>query len=146
MEIIVKNKILNAELTDGQVGLFYRGQLGFMIKFRGKYILIDGYLSDYVDKNCSREAFPMVRNYPVPVRPEELDFVDYVFCTHDHADHTDPYTVSGIASVNKKALYFAPQGVSDKLIEYGAPADSVCGVCCDSYTELCDGIGFAAVG
>ena len=142
---MLKEKILNTELTDGQVGLFYVGQLGFIVKFRGKYLLIDGYLSDYVDKNCSSDTLRMVRKYPVPIAPTELDFIDYVFCTHDHADHADPYTLSGIASVNAKACYFAPQGVAHKLVEYGAPAERVCGVACDTVIPLCDGISFTAV-
>ena len=109
---MLKEKILNALLTDGQVGLFYVGQLGFIVKFQGKYLLIDGYLSDFVDRKCTSKSFPMVRNYPVPILPSELDFIDYVFCTHDHADHADPDTLSGIASANEKALFFAPQGVA----------------------------------
>ena len=142
---MLKEKILNAALTDGQVGLFYVGQLGFIVKFRGKYLLIDGYLSDFVDRKCTSETFPMVRNYPVPILPSELDFIDYVFCTHDHADHADPDTLSGIASANSKATFFAPQGVAHKLTEYGVPADRVRGVGTDSFIFLCDGIGFTAV-
>ena len=141
----IREKILNAALTDEQIGLFYVGQLGFIVKFRGKYILIDGYLSDYVDRKCTSESFPMVRNYPVPIAPEELDFIDFVFCTHDHADHTDPFTVSAIASVNGKALFFSPQGVAGKLTEYGVPAERIRGVRCDSFIPLCDGMGVTPV-
>ena len=142
---MLKEKILNAKLGDGQIGLFYLGQLGFIVKFREKYLLIDGYLSDYVDKKCTSETFPMVRNYSVPIAPEELDFVDFVFCTHDHADHADPYTLSGIAKTNGKALFFAPQGVKQRLVGYGVPAERVCGVATDKFISLCDGIGVTAV-
>lgn len=142
---MLKDKILKTEITDRQVGLFYVGQLGFIIKFRGKYLLIDGYLSDYVDKKCTSETFPMARNYPVPIAPEELDFIDFVFCTHDHADHADPFTLSGIASVNGKALFFAPRGVSHKLESYGVPAERIRGAVCDEYVALCEDIGFTTV-
>jgi len=142
---MLKEKILNTSLTDTQIGLFYVGQLGFIVKFRGKYLLIDGYLSDYVDKKCTSEVFPMVRNYPVPIAPTELDFLDYVFCTHDHADHADPYTLSGIAAVNGKARFFAPQGVAYKLKGYGVPEARICGVATDEAVALCEGIGFTAI-
>ena len=141
----LKEKILGAKLTDDQVGLFYVGQLGFIVKFREKYLLIDGYLSDYVDINCSDENKPMVRKYPVPVKPEELDFIDFVFCTHDHADHADPYTLSGIASVNIKAKYFVPQGIVSQVVSYGVPEDAVCGVACDNYRSLGESLGFTAI-
>ena len=141
----LKKKILSTELNDNQIGLFYVGQLGFIIKFREKYLLIDGYLSEYVDENCSTEERPMVRKYPTPIRPEELDFIDFVFCTHDHADHTDPYTISGIASVNSKAKFIVPQGIADQVISYGAPAGAVCGVTCDLCYSLTDFLGFTAI-
>lgn len=143
--MMLRDKILNTKLSDGQIGLFYVGQLGFIIKYRERYILIDGYLSDYVDKNCSSEALPMVRKYPVPIAPEQLDFIDLVFCTHNHADHADPYTLSAIAKVNKKARYVFPQGVKADVVAMGVPADSIVGVACDKKIQLFDGIEVTAV-
>ena len=51
----LKEKILNTKLADGQIACFYLGQVGFIVKYNEKYTLIDGYLSDYVDKNCCSE-------------------------------------------------------------------------------------------
>ncbi|WP_185964249.1 MBL fold metallo-hydrolase, partial [Klebsiella pneumoniae] len=90
------------------------GQLGFIIKYNEKYLLIDGYLSDSIDRRNS--GIPgWVRCYPVPIAPEELDFVDYVFCSHGHNDHADPETLAGIASVNKKAKYIVSEAIVDTL-------------------------------
>ena len=141
----LKEKLLNTVLTENQIGLFYVGQLGFIVKFREKYLLIDGYLSDYVDVNCSSPEKPMVRKYPVPIKPEELDFIDFVFCTHDHADHADPNTLSGIASVNNKAKYYVPQGIVRQIERYGVPKSSICGVTCNSYCQLTESLGFTAI-
>lgn len=44
-----KEFILNTKLTDTQVALFYLGQEGFLFKYKETHILIDPYLSDYVD-------------------------------------------------------------------------------------------------
>ena len=41
-----KEFILNTELTGNQIGIFYLGQVGFLIKYNNKYIVIDAYLSD----------------------------------------------------------------------------------------------------
>ena len=52
----LKEKMLETELTDQQLGIFYLGQVGFLLKYRKCYFLIDGYLSDYVDRNCSQRV------------------------------------------------------------------------------------------
>ena len=135
----MKNKILNTVLAGGQIAIFYLGQESILIKANGKYLLIDGYLTDYVDRCCSNELVKWERKYPSPISPAELDFVDYVFCTHEHADHTDPETVSGIAKVNKKAVFIAPATYSDKLLSYGVAEDKLIGAVADKEILL-DGI------
>ena len=48
----MRSQILETRLTNEQIGIWYTGQVGFILKYRDKYLLIDGYLSDYVDRNC----------------------------------------------------------------------------------------------
>lgn len=115
----MKNAILNTNLTEGQIAIFYLGQESILIKAEGKYLLFDGYLSDYVDKNCGGELVKWVRNYPAPISADELDFVDYVFCSHAHYDHTDPWTLGAIANVNKKAKYIIPAPFAHRVVGYG---------------------------
>ena len=93
-----KEFILNTKLTDTQIALFYLGQEGFLFKYKDTHILIDPYLSDYVDKNCCSKTIQWIRNYPAPIDAEELDFIDYILCTHTHYDHTDPYAATGLLS------------------------------------------------
>ena len=38
----LKEKMLETELTDQQLGIFYLGQVGFLLKYRKCYFLIDG--------------------------------------------------------------------------------------------------------
>lgn len=141
----LKNEILCKQLTEDQIGIFYLGQVGFLLKFRGTYILIDGYLSDYVDRNCCSELVQWVRRYPAPLTGEELDFVDYIFCTHAHYDHADPDTLSVIANVNKKAKFIVPQAIVSVLEEYGISTDRIQGVCTDREYILDSDISFVAV-
>lgn len=121
----MKQKILNTQLFPHQIALFYLGQESFLIKFRDKYILIDGYLSDYLDQNCCDENVIWKRNYEAPINASELDFVDYVFCTHEHIDHMDPYTLRVLAEVNTKAKYIVPAPIVSILKEYGVSADDI---------------------
>lgn len=44
--IFYESADLNTKLTDEQIGIWYTGKVGFILKFRGKYLLIDGYLSE----------------------------------------------------------------------------------------------------
>lgn len=141
----LKNEIINKHLTEDQVGIFYLGQVGFLIKFREKYVLIDGYLSDYVDRNCCSKLVQWVRRYPAPITGEELDFVDYVFCTHAHYDHADPDTLSAIARVNRKARFAVPQAIVPVIERYGIAADRIQGVCTNKKYVLDDEIVFTAI-
>lgn len=121
----MKNKILNTKLFPHQIALFYLGQEGFIIKFQDQYILMDAYLSDYLDQNCCNENLIWKRNYEAPVKAEDLDFIDYVFCSHGHEDHADPYTLRTLSKINTKAKYIVPAPVVSLLQSYGVNADSI---------------------
>ena len=121
----LKEKMLNTKLTDGQIALFYLGQEGFLIQYNGVYLLIDAYLSDYVDRNCCSDEVRWVRNYPAPISGGALDFVDYVFCSHAHYDHADPDTLKAISAANGKAKYIVPAPVADTIADYGVDPKNI---------------------
>lgn len=141
----MKNKILNTKLLPEQIGIFYIGQVGFIIKYKEKYIMIDGYLTDYVDRNCSSENVKWIRRYDAPIKAEELDFIDYVFCTHSHFDHADPDTISALLKVNKKAKFYVPQAIVDIIESYGVERDRISGMQDGEEKELCDSISVMAL-
>lgn len=107
----MKARILNASPAKGQAAVFYLGQETILIKVCGRYLLFDPYLTDYVDRNFSTEAVVWKRNYPSPITPDELDFIDYVFCSHDHGDHTDPESLSSIAKASPNARFIGGEPV-----------------------------------
>lgn len=127
---------LEMKLTDEQVALFYLGQEGFLIKYQDIYILIDPYLSDYVDRNCCTDTVKWVRRYPAPISPEEFDFVDYVLCTHEHFDHADPESLSTIAKVNPKAKFIAPEPIRHTMLSYGISPERFIGAIADQSIDL----------
>lgn len=131
-----KSLFLNTKLTDDQVALFYLGQEGFLIKHKETYILIDPYLSDYVDQNCCTETVKWIRRYPAPISAEEFDFVDYVLCTHAHFDHSDPYTLSKLAKINSKAMFIAPKPIKDTILSYGITEERFIDALADETLEL----------
>lgn len=123
----MEKEYFQTHLSDRQIVLFYLGQEGFLIRYQDTYYLIDPYLSDYVDRNCSTDQVKWVRRYDVPVRPEELDFVDYAFCTHGHYDHADPDTLQALAAHNKKAKFIVPEPIRETIQSYGIDASSLIG-------------------
>lgn len=124
---MLKDKILNTVLTPDQLAFFYLGQVGFLFKFRDSYLLIDPYLSDYVDQNCCTDSLIWKRNYLPPVSPKSLDFIQYVFCTHDHYDHMDPHTLTAIHQANPNTKFIVPKPAVDSMISYGIPASNIVG-------------------
>lgn len=141
----MKEKILSARLLNDQLALFYTGQVGFIFKYNEKYVLVDGYLSDYVDRNCCSKEVKWVRKYPTPIKPEELDFIDYVFCTHSHFDHADPDTLSVIAKVNTKAKYFVSAAITDVIEGYGIPKEKITGLKVDEKLIIDEDISVTAL-
>ncbi|MBO5460583.1 MAG: MBL fold metallo-hydrolase [Ruminococcus sp.] len=131
---MLKEQILSTKLTDGQIAVFYLGQEGFLIKYKNKYIFTDPYLSDYVDKHCCNETVQWIRTYDAPIDGSELDFVDYIFCSHPHLDHADPQTLGAINSVNKKAKYIVPFALKKDLISYGIDASQI--ICAEADEEI----------
>ena len=116
--------ITNVKLTDGQTGLWYLGQEGFVIGAKGSYLAIDPYLSDYVDQNCC-QFVQWRRNYSAPVRPEQLNMLAGVLCTHSHYDHADPWTLPHLAKANPCAVFLVPAPEVDTIAAYGIEKERI---------------------
>lgn len=109
-------------MKENRLDITYWGQEGFLFEYNGIKVVVDPYLTDYVDKNCS-QLVKWERKYAPPITAEELDFVDYVFLTHTHYDHADPWTIKGILKVNDKAKFIVPAPEKDVFLSYGIPED-----------------------
>jgi len=98
-------------LGKGEVGILWLGQNSYVLKSpKGTTVAIDPYLSR--DKRISH-----IRKES-PVKPEEFK-VDYVFCTHDHWDHTDPIALPIVAEKSPSAVFLGPQESCSRLKELG---------------------------
>ena len=79
--------------ASNQVALWWLGQAGFALRWSRRAFLIDPYLSDSLAQKYKGQIFPHERMMPVPILPEALGNIDWVFCTHRHSDHMDPATL-----------------------------------------------------
>ena len=142
----LRTKILRAEPGKNQAAIFYLGQEGVLIKRAGMYFLFDPYLTDFVDRTCSSEAIVWQRNYPSPIQPAELDFVDYVFCSHAHEDHTDPETLQAIATASPNVKFVGCAKVCRRYrTACNLPEDRILCLKTDQLVWLCKNISVRAV-
>ena len=123
-----ENTLRSTMMGTHNVAIYYLGQESILMQTPDCSVLVDPYLSDYVDQHCSTRSVKWERNYPAPITPEKLVShmqSCYVFCTHAHSDHTDPWTIPALAKANEKVIFFASRAFSDKLVELGVPEDRV---------------------
>lgn len=116
---MLMQEILDTDLTDRQVAIFWLGQNSFIFKTcSGKLIALDLYLSRVPSRG------PHVHPTP-PMKPEDV-MVDYVFCTHDHWDHTDPDTLPAVAKASPKAVFLGPKESYDHFLKMGIDQRRAC--------------------
>ena len=115
--MLLMNKIEMLELNSGEVAIFWLGQNSYILKTpRRTIIAIDPYLT-------RDERYRYVHPEP-PIKPEELQ-VHYVFCTHDHLDHTDPQALPIIARSSPDTVFFGPHESCKHLIDLGVENNRV---------------------
>ena len=83
-----------------QLHLWWLGQSGYLIQWRGRHLLIDPYLSNSLTKKYAGTNKPHVRMTERVVAPEGLDFVNVVTSSHNHTDHLDGETLIPLWKAN----------------------------------------------
>lgn len=98
-----------AQDTQATVALWWLGQHSFLIKLGNTLVLIDPFLS------------PMPERLVEPLfAPGDATNVDLIICTHDHADHIDPFAITGLAE-RTAARFVAPRALKPRMRELGVP-------------------------
>ena len=89
--------------------IWWLGQSSFLIQWQGKHLLIDPYLSDSLTKKYADTDKPHVRMSELAIRPEKLDFIDFVTSSHNHTDHLDGETLIPLIEQNPQMLLIIPE-------------------------------------
>jgi L-ascorbate metabolism protein UlaG (beta-lactamase superfamily) len=97
--------------------LWWLGQSGFLIHYRGRYALIDPYLSDSLTKKYADTDKPHVRMTERAIDPAQLDFIDVVSSSHNHTDHLDPETLRPLFAANPNLRIVAPMANREMVRE-----------------------------
>jgi len=89
--------------------LWWLGQSGFLILWRGKKLLIDPYLSDSLTGKYAGTDKPHVRITERVIDPAMLPAVDIVTSSHNHTDHLDAETLIPVFKSSPNASFVIPE-------------------------------------
>ncbi|MHA2288800.1 MAG: MBL fold metallo-hydrolase, partial [Promethearchaeota archaeon] len=102
-----------------EIQITWIGQAGFVFKFKGKILVIDPYLSDYLSKKYRGKLFPHIRLMELPINPQLITNIDYILCSHSHADHMDPETITILSENNSNVKIIVPAAELEESINRG---------------------------
>jgi L-ascorbate metabolism protein UlaG (beta-lactamase superfamily) len=97
-----------ANRDDDNFRLWWLGQSGFLVQWKGHHLLLDPYLSDSLTKKYAATDKPHVRMTERVIDPAQLDFIDVVTSSHNHTDHLDAETLVPLLKANPHLAMIAP--------------------------------------
>lgn len=102
---------------DSRFHLWWLGQSGFLLQWRGKHLLFDPYLSDSLTRKYENTDKPHVRLTERVVAPERLDFIDVATSSHNHTDHLDADTLGALLRVNPNIELVIPEANREFVVD-----------------------------
>jgi L-ascorbate metabolism protein UlaG (beta-lactamase superfamily) len=89
--------------------LWWLGQSGFLVQYRGCHLLLDPYLSDSLTRKYANTDKPHTRMTARVIAPERLDFIQAATSTHNHTDHLDAETLLPLRAANPGLRLVIPE-------------------------------------
>ena len=109
---------MNALLYDDKnFHLWWLGQSGFLLQWKGKRVLIDPYLSDSLTKKYAATDKPHVRMSERVVDPELLKDISIITSSHSHTDHLDAETLMPVLKNNPGVKFIIPEANREFVAE-----------------------------
>ena len=97
-----------AEASSPRLVVWWLGQSGFLVCYRGECLLFDPYLSDALTKKYATTDKPHLRMTERVVDPARLGLVSVVTTSHNHTDHLDAETLGPIFAAALQAKLVLP--------------------------------------
>jgi L-ascorbate metabolism protein UlaG (beta-lactamase superfamily) len=97
--------------------LWWLGQSGFLLQWKGKRVLLDPYLSDSLTKKYASTDKPHIRMSERVVDPALLKNIRIVSSSHNHTDHLDAETLIPILRNNPGISFIIPEANRDFVSE-----------------------------
>ena len=92
-----------------QAHVWWLGQSGFLLQWKGKRVLLDPYLSDSLTKKYEHTDKPHTRISERVISPELLKQIIVVSSSHNHTDHLDAETLKPILANNPGIQFVIPE-------------------------------------
>lgn len=113
-----KDEVLIAEMDsflrdESNFHLWWLGQSGFLLQWKGQRVLIDPYLSDALTKKYANTDKPHIRMSERVVDPELLKGITVVTTSHNHTDHLDAETLIPVLRNNPGIAFIIPEANRD---------------------------------
>lgn len=102
---------------DQRLYLWWLGQSGFLLQWKGQRVLIDPYLSDSLTKKYSKTDKPHIRMSEQVINPELLKNISIVSSSHNHTDHLDGETLIPLIKNNPGIKFIIPEANRDFVTE-----------------------------
>lgn len=120
------------QAAEGELKFCWLGHSSILLQMGTVNILIDPILTN----NASPVSRIGVRRYSeVPIRPEELPYIDVVLLSHDHYDHLDYETICAIR--DKVGHFVVPLGVECILQGWKIDAERITALAWWESVTLC---------
>ena len=111
-------RVEQTHVPERQVAVFWLGQAGFLLKtHEGHTIVIDPYLSDYVQRLFPEMGLGFKRLMPAPCEAGEV-CADVLLLSHEHGDHFDVDSIAALLQ-NGKTRVFANRVVAEQMQAMG---------------------------
>lgn len=89
--------------------LWWLGQSGFLLQWKGKRVLIDPYLSDSLTKKYAGTDKLHTRMSERVIDPALLKNISIVTSSHNHTDHLDAETLIAVLKNNPEIKFIIPE-------------------------------------
>jgi L-ascorbate metabolism protein UlaG (beta-lactamase superfamily) len=111
---VIKDEAFIAEVENYQhdekdFHLWWLGQSGYLLLWKGKRVLIDPYLSDSLTKKYAATNKPHIRMSERVVDPQLLRKISIVTSSHNHTDHLDGETLIPVIQNNPGISFIIPE-------------------------------------
>ena len=107
-EALLRDIQSQTNITDG-FRVWWLGQSGFLIQWKGRHLLFDPYLSDSLSLKYAQTDKPHVRMSERVIDPSLLKSIDVVTSSHNHTDHLDADTLLPLLAVNPTIQMIIPE-------------------------------------
>ena len=100
--------VRDAASSQDDLHIWWLGQSGFLVQWRGSHLLFDPYLSDSLSRKYAATDKPHTRMTGLVISPGALDFIDLPPSSHNHTDHLDGETLTALMQANPEMELLVP--------------------------------------